>query len=90
LIERTATIASRSGLHAGPAAIFARAAAELPVEISIALSADPTDDCDATSILSLMSLGAGYGDQVTLRAESADAAGSLDRLVELLETDLDA
>jgi len=89
--ERTATIASRVGLHARPAAIFAEAAGELPVEVTIALAGAPEDEAmDASSILSLMSLGAEHGAQVVLRAEGAGADEALDTLVKVLETDHDA
>ncbi|MGO4472060.1 HPr family phosphocarrier protein [Arthrobacter sp. M-10] len=89
--ERTATIASRSGLHARPAAIFAEAAGESPVEVTIAMAGSPDDDAlDAASILSLMTLGAAKGDVVVLRAEGDGADAALDSLVTLLETDLDA
>ncbi|PMQ19578.1 hypothetical protein CIK84_12965 [Glutamicibacter arilaitensis] len=40
MAERTAIIGSRVGLHARPAAIFAEAAAELPVEVTIAALQD--------------------------------------------------
>ncbi|WP_332602861.1 HPr family phosphocarrier protein [Arthrobacter sp. S2(2024)] len=89
--ERTATIASRSGLHARPAAIFAEAAGESPVEVTIAMAGSPANDAlDAASILSLMTLGAAKGDVVVLRAEGDGADAALDSLVTLLETDLDA
>jgi len=89
--ERTATIASRVGLHARPAAIFAEAAGEQPVEVTIALAGTPEDEAmDASSILSLMSLGAEHGTQVVLRAEGAGADEALDALVQVLETDHDA
>ncbi|GAA5190824.1 HPr family phosphocarrier protein [Arthrobacter gyeryongensis] len=89
--ERTATIASRSGLHARPAAIFAEAAGESPIEVTIAMAGSPADDAlDAASILSLMTLGAAKGDVVVLRAEGDGADAALDSLVTLLETDLDA
>ncbi len=45
---------------------------------------------DASSILSLMTLGAGNGDTVVLRAEGAGAEEALDKLAALVETDLDA
>jgi phosphocarrier protein len=89
--ERTATIASLVGLHARPAAIFAEAAGELDLEVTIAREGEPADDAmDAASILSLMSLGASYGDVVVLRAEGAGADEALERLVKILETDHDA
>jgi phosphocarrier protein HPr len=89
--ERKATIASRVGLHARPAAIFAEAAGESPVEVTIALDGSPDDDfMDASSILSLMSLGAEHGAVVALRAEGEGADEALDSLVSILETDHDA
>lgn len=91
MAERTATIGSRVGLHARPAAIFAEAAGEAGVEVTIAKASEPAEEAmDASSILSLMSLGAEYGQQVTLRAEGPGAEEALDRLVAVLETDHDA
>jgi phosphocarrier protein HPr len=89
--ERTATIASRSGLHARPAALFAEAAGNAGVDVTISMQGEPADEAlDAASILSLMTLGAAKGDVVVLRADGAGADQALDALVTLLETDLDA
>ena len=89
--ERKATIGSRVGLHARPAAIFAEAAGKLAIEVTIAREGEPEDDAmDASSILALMSLGASHGDVVVLRAEGEGAEAALDSLAALLETDLDA
>ncbi|MGW9404422.1 HPr family phosphocarrier protein [Arthrobacter sp. NPDC055585] len=89
--EREATIASRVGLHARPASLFAEAAAAQPVEVTIAMQGEPAEEAmDASSMLSLMSLGASHGDVVVLRAEGEGAEDALDALVKILETDLDA
>ncbi|RAX45965.1 HPr family phosphocarrier protein [Arthrobacter sp. AQ5-05] len=89
--ERLATIASASGLHARPAALFAEAAGALDIEVTIAPKGAPEDEAlDASSILSLMTLGAAKGDEVVLRASGDGAEAALDSLVALLETDLDA
>ena len=91
MFERKATIASRVGLHARPAAIFAEAVGKAPIEVTIALDGESADDAmDASSILSLMGLGASNGDVVVLRADGPGAAETLDALVAILETDLDA
>jgi len=91
MAERTAIIGSRVGLHARPAAIFAEAAGELPVEVTIALETEPAEDAlDASSILSLMGLGAEYGTKVVLRAEGEGAEEALDQLVTILEIDHDS
>lgn len=91
MAERIATIASRMGLHARPAAIFAEAAAEQPVEVTIALEGEPIEEAlDASSILSLMGLGAEHGTRVVLRAEGEGAEQALETLAAVLETDHDA
>ena len=88
--ERTATIASRVGLHARPASVFADAVSQLDLDVTIAAKgADPDQALDASSILSLMSLGASCGDVVVLRAEGAGADQALIHLVGILETDHD-
>ena len=89
--ERIATIASRSGLHARPAALFAEAAGNAGVDVTISMQGEPAEEAlDAASILSLMTLGAAKGDVVVLRADGDGADQALDALVTLLETDLDA
>lgn len=86
--ERTATIASTSGLHARPANLFVQAvqATELPVQIG----RPGGTSVDARSILSVMGLGAKHGEQVVLSTDAADSQPALADLVTLLETDLDA
>lgn len=88
MAERTATIASASGLHARPAKLFVKAVQEQAVPVTIAVEGGP--DLNAGSILSLMGLGAAHGTVVTLKAEGDGADEALDALVTLLETDLDA
>lgn len=91
MTERTTTIASRVGLHARPAAIFAEAAGNLPVEVTISLEGAPDSEAvDASSILSLIGLGATHGTTVVLRAEGTGADEALDSLVHILQTDHDA
>ncbi|MFJ4268624.1 HPr family phosphocarrier protein [Paenarthrobacter nicotinovorans] len=88
--ERKAVVASASGLHARPAALFAEAAAALDVEVTIAMDGSPEEEAmDASSILSLMTLGARNGDTVTLRAEGPGANEALETLCVLIETDLE-
>jgi len=85
--ERTVTVASKAGLHARPAAVFVKAAAEQPVPVTI--RTPDGDPVDAASILSIMTLGVEQGDVVTLAAEGDQADAALNALVELLERDLD-
>jgi phosphocarrier protein HPr len=88
MAERTVTIASASGLHARPAAIFSKAAGEQPATVTIEKAGG--NAVQASSILMLMTLGAGHGDEVTLKAEGDGAEDSVNALAELLEKDLDA
>ncbi|GAA3325740.1 HPr family phosphocarrier protein [Paeniglutamicibacter sp. ABSL32-1] len=91
MAERIATIASRVGLHARPAAIFAEAAGNEDLEVTIAREGEPADEAmDASSILSLMGLGAEHGTKVVLRADGEGAESVLETLAAILETDHDA
>ncbi|MEZ0493593.1 HPr family phosphocarrier protein [Kineococcus sp. TBRC 1896] len=85
---RTATVASRVGLHARPASLFVQAAAATGLPVTVAVGEGVP--VDARSILMVMGLGAKHGDQVTLTAEGEGADAALDSLVELVETDHDA
>jgi phosphocarrier protein len=84
-MERSVVVAIREGLHARPAALFAKAAGEQPVPVRIAKKGG--DAVDAASILGLMTLGAGAGDEVVLSTpgEGDDERAALDALVAFLE-----
>jgi phosphocarrier protein len=88
--ERIVTIASRVGLHARPAAIFVKAASELPVKVTIVKLGTDADPVDASSILGVMTLGAEFGEDVMISADGEGADDALDSLAELLATNLDA
>lgn len=80
---REATVAAAEGLHARPAALFVQAAKATGVAVKI--SKDDKKPVAATSILSVLSLGAKQGDKVVLEAEGEGAEAALDALVEVLE-----
>lgn len=86
--ERTVVVASKVGLHARPAAVFVKAAAEQPARVTIR-KGDGVP-VDASSILAIMTLGVEHGDEVTIAADGEGAEESLAALHALLETDLDA
>ena len=88
MATRTAVVASRAGLHARPASAFTEAVAAAGIPVTLAVGDGP--GIDAASILLVMSLGIPQGTQVRLVADGDDAEQVLDRLVALLETDLDA
>ncbi len=86
--ERTVTVASSSGLHARPAALFVKAAAAQPVPVKLRVGDGKA--VDARSILGVLSLKVGHGAAVTLSADGDAADQALDALAELLARDLDA
>ncbi|USR79161.1 HPr family phosphocarrier protein [Arcanobacterium pinnipediorum] len=87
MISRTVTVASTVGLHARPAALLAEAAEATGVEFTLTLDGE---EADAASVLDIMSLGADHGDEVTISTEDDTATEALDKLAELISTDLDA
>ena len=87
MAEKTVTVASSVGLHARPASLFAQAAAKAGVPVQLTSAAGKS--VNAASILGVLSLGIGHGEDVTLSAEGEGAEAALDSLAELLSTDLD-
>ena len=85
--ERTVIVASSVGLHARPASLFSQAAAKTGVMITITSTAGKS--VNAASILGVLSLGVGHGEQVTLSSDADGGDAALDELVALLATDLD-
>ncbi|OZB81006.1 MAG: HPr family phosphocarrier protein [Microbacterium sp. 14-71-5] len=86
-LTRTVRIGSSHGLHARPAKIFAQAAKETGIPVTIAKDAGKA--VNAASILGVIALGLEQGDYVTLSADGEGAEAALDRLAELLVTDHD-
>jgi phosphocarrier protein HPr len=92
MTERHVVIGSAVGLHARPASLFVKAAIAAPVAVTIGKV--DGESVDARSILSVLGLGARFGDEVVLAVaddsapEKADAV--LTELATLLATDHDA
>ncbi|MEP6844295.1 MAG: HPr family phosphocarrier protein [Pseudolysinimonas sp.] len=84
---RTVVVASSVGLHARPASLFSQAAAKTGVTVT--LTSATGKSVNAASILGVLSLGIGHGEQVTLSASDEGADAALDALVAMLATDLD-
>jgi phosphocarrier protein HPr len=87
-MTRTVRIGSSHGLHARPAKMFAQAAKDSGIPVTIAK--DAGSPVNAASILGVIALGIEQGDYVTLTADGDSAETTLDRLSELLSTDHDA
>jgi len=85
--SRTVRVGSSHGLHARPAKLFAQAAKESGLPVTIAK--DSGKAVNAASILSVIALGIDFGDHVVISAEGENAESVLDTLTELLTTDHD-
>jgi len=83
-MQRSVVVALTEGLHARPAAQFVAAAGKLPAKVTIAKAGGAP--VATASILAIMTLGVGAGDEVVLETadDSADAAASIDALEEFL------
>ncbi|MDQ1112953.1 phosphocarrier protein HPr [Microbacterium testaceum] len=87
-LTRTVRIGSSHGLHARPAKLFAQAAKDSGIPVTLAK--DAGKPINAASILGIIALGLEQGDYVTLTADGDTAEATLERLAELLTTDHDA
>ncbi|KAA9153091.1 HPr family phosphocarrier protein [Microbacterium lushaniae] len=87
-LTRTVRIGSSHGLHARPAKMFAQAAKDAGIPVTIAKDAGAP--VNAASILGVIALGIDQGDYVTLTADGEGAEATLDTLADLLSTDHDA
>ncbi len=86
-ISRTITVASSHGLHARPAKLFAQAAKDAGIPVTIAKPGGAP--VNAASILGVIALGINHGDEVTIAAEGDGAETTIEALADLLTTDHD-
>lgn len=87
MASRTVVVGSTVGLHARPASLFAKAASATGLQVTITAK---EKSVNAASLLGVMSLGVGGGDEVVLDVTGDDAERVADELAELLASDLDA
>lgn len=86
MASKTVKVGSSVGLHARPASIVAEAAAEYDEDIILTLAGDD-EETDAASSLMIMAMGAEQGDEVTVTSDNVEA---VDKIAELITSDLDA
>jgi len=77
-------IVNSQGLHARPAALFAKAASDLAVEVTVTNLETGQGPVDADSMIELMSLGVRLGNRIRLAANGPEAAAALDSLAALI------
>ena len=82
-MERLVSIKNASGLHARPAGMFVKKAAEFKSTVEVIAKGKTVN---AKSIMGIMSLGLGKGEEVTICATGADEESAVNALVELVES----
>lgn len=85
-LSRTVTVRNPQGLHARPADMLVRLASKYQSTILIGKDGELVD---CKSILSLLTLGAGEGTELSLTADGNDAAEAIESITHLFEAGFD-
>lgn len=85
-VQKVVTVLNPMGIHMRPADLLSRAAGRFQCRIELEKDGQ-TIDCK--SIMSLLTLGAGQGAELNLKADGSDAQAAVDALSELFETGFD-
>jgi phosphocarrier protein HPr len=83
LATRSVTVINPQGFHARPAHLFVKLAASFPCHIEIVKG---NEVINGKSILDLLTLGAGNGTTLTLKACGPDADAAVNALAKLIES----
>lgn len=81
MAEKKVVLKNKTGLHARPAALFVQKAGQFTSDVSITLG---SKEVNAKSIMGVMSLGAGPGSEILIKAEGEDAQQAVDTLAEII------
>lgn len=83
MAERTFTLANATGLHARPASLFVQTVQKFPGTDVFVRKGDK--EVNARSLLSVLSLGVGAGESITIRTQGPQETEALDALAALVE-----
>ena len=83
MVEKTATIRNRLGLHARPAAVLVQAAAKFKSQIKVIKDGQ---EVDGKSIMGLMTLAACSGTILRIVADGPDETAAIDAITALIES----
>jgi len=81
-MEKLVSIKNASGLHARPAGMFVKKAAEFKSTVEVIAKGKTVN---AKSIMGIMSLGLAQGEEITVVANGEDQEAAVAALVELVE-----
>lgn len=82
-------VTNEHGLHARPAALFVRTAAQFRSRIRLRNLSRGGQEVDAKSIMQLLTAGVDRGSRVELLAEGDDAEQAIQALTDLVRSELD-
>lgn len=82
-MERIVNVKNASGLHARPAGMFVKKAAEFKSTVEVFAKGKTVN---AKSIMGIMSLGLAQGDELTIIANGEDQEAAINALAELIES----
>lgn len=80
------TIGHEAGLHARPATLFVKTASQFDADIRASYQGR---EANAKSSLQVLTLGAGQGAEIVVRAEGEDADEALEALSKLVESNFE-
>lgn len=89
MIEQTFIVTAEEGLHARPASVLAKECMKFLCDLTLYKGADRAKAYQPKSILSIMTIGAANGDEVTILAEGVDEAAAMSRLETLFATNFE-
>ncbi|PKM50945.1 MAG: HPr family phosphocarrier protein [Firmicutes bacterium HGW-Firmicutes-7] len=78
---------NEEGLHARPANMFSKAAMKFKCDIQLLKNGDTSKVFNPKSILSILSMGAMKGDELTIIANGEDEEEAIVKITELIKTD---
>ena len=84
MIEKEIKINNQTGLHARPAALLVEVANRYNAKLTISYG---TKEANLKSIVSLMSLAVGTGEEVTIKGQGSDAQEAVDKISEIIKND---
>lgn len=76
---------NEEGLHARPANLFSKAAMKFKCDIKLLKNGDTNKVFNPKSILSILSMGAAKGDELTIIAEGEDEEDAIVKITELVK-----
>jgi len=85
MYSRNVLVQNRTGLHARPASEFVALAKKYQSKITIRL-ANEEHSVNAKSVMLLLSIGIGQGDEIVVTADGEDETAAVDALISLVES----